>query len=125
MRKFFISYVFEDRTFKEQLKDWARQGLLGQWNAVAEEEDQRQGGARQIRNYLSPLISDSDVLVLLVGDNTHNHSWIDYEIQNARSAGKSVLTVRLPNTTGAGPASARHTSFDFRPDSIRGALARF
>ena len=74
--------------------------------------------------YLSPLSRESHALVLLMGDNTRNHSWIEYEIQNARSAGKPVITVRLPNTTGAGPASARDASVQFRPESIRDALAR-
>lgn len=78
----------------------------------------------RIRNYLSPLIQAAQAVVLLVGNNSHDRPWIDYEIQNARSAGKPLVVVRLPNSTGGPPRTVSGADVVFAPASLRAALLR-
>lgn len=122
MKTFFVSYVFEDRAYTAQIADWSNRGLLSPWNAVYEQEDLRQEGAMSVRKYLSPLIQSAQAVVLLVGNNSHDRPWIDYEIQNARSAGKPLAVVRLPNSTGGPPRTVPRADVAFDPASLRTAL---
>ena len=123
MPKFFISYVYEDRAYKAQLASWASSGQLGNWEAVCEQEDVRQDGKKAVQRHINPLIQSSQTLVVLVGDNSHNHPWLDYEIQNAKSAGKPVISVRISNTNGGPPAGAPYPNVTFSPTAIRKVLA--
>jgi hypothetical protein len=120
----FISYVHEDRAYRDQVKDWARRGLLGANVVVTgESEDVRQHGEAAIRNHLQPLIRGCATLVCLIGDNSHNHAWVQHELSVASSLGKRVVLVRLPNTTGRPPG--HHASIplvDFSPGAIKQAL---
>ncbi len=124
MPSFFVSYVFEDRAYTAQVGDWSKKGLLAPWSAVYEQEDVRQEGASSVRRYLSPLIQASQAVVLLVGNNSHDRPWIDYEIQNARSSGKPLVVVRLPNTTGGPPRAVPNADVAFDPTALRAALLK-
>lgn len=122
MPKFFISYVYEDRAFCAQLADWSAKKQLSDWEAVTEKEDVRTDGANAVRRHLSPLIQSSQVVLVLVGNNSHNRPWLDYEIQNARSAERAIVSVRLPNTTGGPPKTVPEPTTKFDPASILTAL---
>ena len=122
MPKFFVSYVYEDRAYKAQLADWYRSGMLERWEPVYETEDMRPGGRRAVQQYLSPLIRQCQAIIVLVGDDSHNHDAIAYEVQNARSAGIQVVPVRLFGTRGAPPPSVPAPNVDFAPADILAAL---
>lgn len=125
MPSFFISYVYEDRTHAETLKQWAGKQLLGGWTAVMEEADVRAHGEKRVKEHISPRIKACTVLLLLVGANTHNHAWIDYELQHAKSSGLGVLSVRIPNTTGAPAKLAPREEIPLEPQALAQALANF
>ena len=125
MATFFVSYVYEDKAFRRQIEDWHRQGLLGHWLPVVESQDHRPGGWNEVRNYLNPMIRSVDVLVSLVGQNSHNHRPIDYEIQHARSHGVPVFIVRIPNTTGGPPPTLQGAEVEFRPSALFAALNHY
>lgn len=100
----FISHVYEDLHACDTIRAWAAQGLLGLDVVVTgESEDVRQGGYGAIRSHLSPKLQGAAAVIVLVGNNTHNHKWIEYEAQHALSNRKRVIVVRIPNTTGAAP----------------------
>lgn len=122
MATFFISYVYEDKAFRQQIEDWHARGLLGHWKPTFETVDHRPGGWNEVKRYLSPLIRSSDAFVALVGQNSHNHYPIDYELQAARSAGIPVVKVRIPNTTGGPPPTLHGEDVEFRPSSLAAAL---
>lgn len=124
MAKVFVSYVFEDRSFRDQVVDWGRNGLLGSFEIVFEEDDLRRQGETAIRRHLRPIMRDASIALVLVGQDTHDRKWVDEEVQYCISAGKPVVWTQLPNTTGAPPPALRAKSpVPFKPAELRSALA--
>lgn len=100
----FICHVYEDRQAVDTMRQWAAAGKLGLDVVVTgESEDVRQHGSAAIRRHLSPKIQGASVVMVLIGNNTHNHEWIEYEVSHALSSRKLLVVVRLPHTTGAPP----------------------
>jgi hypothetical protein len=59
----------------------------------------------------------------LVGDDTHNRPWVDYEVAVARSQGIPMKWVRLPNRSGAAPVEVRGLSpLDYSRWAVQGIL---
>ncbi len=123
-RTIFLSYVFEDYAYREQVKDWARRDLLGAVDIVTEMDDVRQGGLSAIRSHLRPIMRSADALLVLVGQDTHNRHWVNEEIHYCASSGKPIIVTRLPNSTGAAPPEVRGIQMvRFAPQDIRAAIA--
>lgn len=120
----FVSHVFEDGSAVGRLRDWAGSGRLGPNVVVTgETADVRQKGDRAIREHLNPKVEGASAVVVLVGNDTHNHGWVDHEVREARKHNKAIVAVRLPGTRGAAPASlAGVPEVAFEPDAIRKAL---
>ncbi|MHB8879338.1 MAG: TIR domain-containing protein [Myxococcaceae bacterium] len=122
-RRVFVSYVFEDRAYRDQVVDWWRQGQLGDFEPVHEAEDVRQGGEAAIRGHLRPIMRDADGILVLVGQDTHSRRWVDEEIHHCASLGKPAVVTRLPNVTGAAPYEVRgHQVIPFSPQRLLEAL---
>jgi len=123
MKSVFVSYVFEDKAYKETIEKWALDELLGNVKITAEKDDVRASGDNAIRNQLSPLLTGAAAVIALIGDDTHNHEWVHYEINHALSNHKKVIPVRIPNTTGAPPNVIKKKELvDFEPDAIKQAI---
>ena len=122
----FISHVYEDMRARDSVGRWARDGLLGAGVVVTgESEDHRPWGHGAIRKHISPKLRGASAVVVLVGNDTHNHHWVAYEAQHALSDGKKVVVARIPGTTGAVPEvlrSLREIPLD--PTALRRALGR-
>lgn len=119
----FVSFVYEDHAFKDQIVDWARRGLLGDVEVVTETDDMRQAGDGAVRGHLRRKLEDSDLALVLVGRNTHDRPWIDWEVAHRRSNEKPVIPVRIPNTMGAAPPEIRTVAeVRFDPQSVRQAI---
>lgn len=123
MKQVFVSYVYEDKDARDTVEAWAHAGKLGEVRVSGETQDMRQHGETAIRGHLYSKLNGASTLVLLVGDNAHNHDWVRYEVDVMKSAGKPVVVVRLPGTTGAAPPSVRGQSTTaFEPEALRRAL---
>ncbi len=123
--KLFVSYVYEDKSYVAQLKDWARTGQLGDVTITSETMDVRHKGEDAIRQHLDPLLHASDGAVLLVGRDTHDRpNTVEREVHFILSQQKQVVLVRLPNTSGAAPIEVRGVAIHpFDPASLRSAIA--
>ena len=103
--KVFLSYKWEDLKFVNGLD-----GLLNNPNNIyrhftkREKEDLRRKGEKAIRDYLRSEISDCDALICLVGLNTHSSLGVKYELEVAKSLGKKIIAVRIPNKKGGLPS---------------------
>ncbi|MBK8099831.1 MAG: TIR domain-containing protein [Planctomycetes bacterium] len=120
-----LSHVYEDLGARDTLRAWAVAGKLGPGVVVTgETEDVRQQGPSAIRSQLSPLLQGASAVIVLVGNATHNHAWVDYEVNHARSGRKKVVAVRIPQTTGALPKSLSGIDVvPMDPTAIRQALS--
>lgn len=120
----FVSYVYEDKRHFDAVRRWASEGLLGEKVVVTgEAADVRQDGEAAIEQHLKPRIQGASAVLVLHGQNTHNHDWVRRELAWATSANKRVLAARIPATTGAAPKGFGHLpELTFDPSAIRKAL---
>lgn len=109
MKSVFISYVYEDRKWRDSIVQWVTSGLVGSgYVATAERGDYRPAGEAAIKDHLRPLIRGAAAVVCVVGDNSHNHEWINYELSVAASLGKHIILARIPGTSGGKPNGWQH-----------------
>jgi len=120
-KSIFISYVHEDRRYRDNVVAWTRDGLLGpDVVMVVEQEDVRQQGDPAIEAHLKPKIRGVAAVVCLVGQDTHNHGWVQYELDVATSLNKKIVLLRIPNTTGTKPPRHRHLDIHpFDPSTLK------
>jgi hypothetical protein len=119
----FLSYVFEDRAYRDQVTDWGRRGLLGDVAPVFETDDVRKNGEAAVKAHLRSIMQSADAVLVLVGQDTHDRRWVDEEVHYCASASKLVVGARIPNTTGAAPPELRgRVLVPFSPEGIRDAL---
>ena len=124
-RSIFVSFVYEDKLYFDQVRDWTARGLLGpDIVVVGESADVRQGGHPAISAHLQQRIQGAAAVLVLVGENTHNHAWVQHELSFAASARKQILAARIPGTTGAAPVHFTHlTMWPLAPSSLKKAFA--
>lgn len=120
MKSIFISHDHADADRIKSIRKWALEGKLGpNIQIITESEDVRPGGKIAIKEHLSPKLQGMSAIIVLIGDNTHNRPWVDYEVQYAKSHNKLLIGVRIPETTGSPPAAMKSCSIaSFNPNSI-------
>ncbi len=119
-RTIFISCVYEDSHRIKTIEVWAAQNRLGNVVISSETEDNRQKGVDAIKRHIQIKIQGAAVVLVLIGQDTHNHDWIRAEVELANSYHKKIFCVRLPNTNGAlPPILSKYKLINFDPESIR------
>lgn len=103
MKSIFISHVYEDNEWLKKMQKWENKGLLENHRITHETEDKRPEGKNAIKNHLKNKINGCAILLVLIGNNTHNHDWIKAEVELANSFHKKICCVRIPQTTGKKP----------------------
>lgn len=123
-KSIFISTIHEDSLYIKNLKKWTSKNLIGEdVKITCETEDKRQQGYNEIRNHIKPKIEGASAVVVLVGQDTHNHDWIKVEVELANSLNKKIIVARVPGTNGAIPPILNNKEvIAFDPNSIRKAL---
>lgn len=122
-KSIFVSTVFEDSHRIESIKKWVLDGRLPDLQIIHELEDKRLEGKDAIKNQIKPKIQNCSVVFVLIGQDTHNHDWIRAEVELANSFVKSIICIRIPNTTGnLPPILSKYKTVTFDPDSIKRAL---
>lgn len=112
LKRIFISFREIDRQNRE-----AFEGILKNPNSplkgtpISSRKDVRNQGEKSVKNYIKGLIDESDCIIVLIGNDSHNSTWIDYEMEVATSKKKPILGVRIPSTSGAGPELFRQRLF--------------
>ena len=101
MKSIFVSRLYEDRKWSEKIKEWQKNNLLKGYAITYETKDLRHLGENEIKKYLKKMINGATILLVLIGDDTHNHNWIKYEVELANSYHKKVFWLQIPNTKGA------------------------
>ena len=122
-KSIFISTVFEDSHRIDTLKKWAESNRLGDVVITHETEDKRFEGKEAVKAHIKAKINGAGAVLVLVGRDTHNHNWIESEVELANSFHVKIVCVRIPNTTGAPPKILeKYPLVNFDPDSIKKEL---
>jgi hypothetical protein len=122
-KSIFISCVYEDSPRINNIKNWVEQKRLGDVIITSETIDNRHKGVDAIKEHIQAKIQGATVVMVLVGQDTHNHDWIKAEVELANSFHKKILCLRVPNSTGAIPAILnKFKVLNFDPDTIKKEL---
>ena len=125
-KSIFISCVFEDVHRIENIKKWAKENKLGDVVINHETEDKRAEGKEAIKEHIKNKIKGCALILVLIGDNTHNHDWINAEVELANSFHKKIICVRLPNTNGSVPSLlTKYDLINFNPVTIQKNIEDF
>ena len=119
-KSIFISCVFEDNHRIDTIKKWVSNNQLGNVVITHETEDKRQQGKEAVKRHIKSKIQGAAIILILVGQDTHNHEWIEAEVELANSFHKEIICVRVPHTSGGiPPLLVNHRLISFDPDAIR------
>lgn len=100
-KKVFISYVFEDASYKGEIEKWLKEARLIVLSKNRNEITQQ--NAEQSAKEVTAFIAQSKICLILVGNNTHNSQWVAREINIAKSLKVPCYWIRLANRTGGPP----------------------
>lgn len=104
-KKIFISYYFGDATFKGEVEKWLEEA--GVEVISVNKKDLTPEARENAKKRIKEQISISQAVLILVGNDTHNRPFVDYEVSVARSKQIPTYWVRLPNRSGAAPEEVR------------------
>jgi hypothetical protein len=104
MSKVFVSYRYQDKEAKATVNNWLKQGL-GEDISFADLDEAKFESDSELKRGIREKISKCQKILVLVGQNTHNSKWVQYEILQGQEAkpAKGILWTQLPNTTGGCP----------------------
>lgn len=126
MAKVFISFDYGDTESKKTVDNWKKQGIGGDISFSSEDgQSYTSKGQDFIQKILREKINEAQIVLVLVGNNTHNRPWVDYEVHHARSTEKKVIWTQIPGTKGGPPkeiANVPNVPFDM--SSIRDAIRK-
>lgn len=110
MSKVFISYRYRDQHAKAAVDNWVEQGLGKDISFDDLDEDEFDSDSA-IKKGIQEKIAKCQIILVLVGQNTHNSKWVRYEIQQGQEAKppKGILWTQLPNTKGGPPPELKNT----------------
>lgn len=119
-KSIFISCVHEDSHRITSIEKWTADGRLGNVAITHETEDRRPEGKEAIKQHIKSKIQGAAFIFVLVGQDTHNHDWIQAEVELANSFNKEIICIRVPHTTGAVPPLLTNKRLiSFEPDAIK------
>ncbi len=119
-KSIFISCVHEDGHRIKSIESWAIQNRLGNVVITSETEDKRHNGVDAIKRHIQSKIKGAAIVLVLIGQDTHNHDWIKAEVELANSFHKQILCIRVPNSNGAvPPILSNYKLVNFDPDTIK------
>ena len=92
----FISIVHEDKAdIIHTLKNWVKQNFIQNYDFILEEEDRRMEGEAGISKYLRDRLDKCQVVIFIIGGDTHSKEWIKWEYNYAQNKGKKLVFMHL------------------------------
>ncbi|MDW3196487.1 MAG: TIR domain-containing protein [Cytophagales bacterium] len=120
----FLSYRVVDEKYKKKVVDWAEEGKLGNGVKVLHQMDQgRPLTGNEIKGLIKPKIKGVAMVLILVGNDTHNSNWIKWEIELSKMDNKAIYWMQAPGTSGAPPYELKKIpKIEFNSNSIKSRL---
>ncbi len=96
-KKVFYSFHFDNDVFRvQQIRNI---GVIEGNEPVKSNEWEtiKRNGEKAVENWIDENIKGKDIVVVLVGERTHERPWVDYEIRKAWELGKPVMGIYIHN----------------------------
>jgi len=126
-KKVFVSYDYDnDRHYKNLLLAWdANKDFDFYLNDQSIDVSVNSTSAGTIKQAISAKINSSTYFLCIVGEKTHNSSWVSWEISKAVELKKKIVAVKTSkdNSTPSGLYNVGATwALSFNFDAIKDAL---
>lgn len=100
VRRVFFSFHYQRDILKiGQIRNsWLAQPLIHQAQPFldkAEWESIKRRGAKAIQNWIDPQMKGTSVTVVLIGAETYQRPWVQYEIKQSHKLGKGMLGIDM------------------------------
>jgi len=113
MYNIFISFREIDRDNREGFEGMLKNPTSPlRANPISSRNDVRNRGKGVVMGEIKRLMKMSDIVIFLIGNDSHNSEWIDYEIQLALTWHYPYIVVRIPNTSGGFPVPLKNQEFE-------------
>ena len=90
----FVSHYHEDEENIKKFKDLLSDDYCIKNYSVTSDKYNNAENEEYIKyEYLKPLITQSSILICLIGPGTHDSTWVDWEIREAEKLGKKIIGV--------------------------------
>lgn len=91
----FVSHFHEDEDGIKNMKSMVGDTLTIKNSSVTSDKFNRAQNPEYIKRLLRLRIQWASKVICLIGPNTHNSEWVDYEVRAAHKKGKPIIGVYL------------------------------
>ena len=95
IKNVFVSHYHEDEDSIKQFKDLLSADYCIKNYSVTSEKYNNATNEEYIKSLLRPLINQSSTLICLIGPETHDSKWVDWEIREAEKLGRQIIGVYI------------------------------
>ena len=95
IKNVFVSHYHEDEDSIKQFKDLLSADYCIKNYSVTSEKYNNATNEEYIKSLLRPLINQSSTLICLIGPETHDSKWMDWEIREAEKLDRQIIGVYI------------------------------
>ena len=95
IKNVFVSHYHEDEDSIRQFKDLLSADYCIKNYSVTSEKYNNATNEEYIKSLLRPLINQSSTLICLIGPETHDSKWVDWEIREAEKLDRQIIGVYI------------------------------
>jgi hypothetical protein len=127
-KKVFVSYYYdENNQYKNLLKAWDKNDRFDiSFVDTSVDVSIRSKNESVIKRAISRKISESDIVLVIIGKKTHQRKWVRWEIEKAAQLGKKIVAVKIRRSYQSPPellSIGAHWIASFSPEAISEAIA--
>lgn len=126
-KKIFISYYYDkDRALKRLLNAWSKNDKFDiDFEDTSADVSLDTSTDEELEYELTKRIKNSDIVLVLIGDNTHSRKWVKYEIREAVRLQKTIVAVKHRKSSKS-PTVLKgvgaHWVYEFRAKKVSDAI---
>jgi hypothetical protein len=91
----FVSHYHEDEESIKRMKDLLGDDYSIRNYSVTSDKYNNATNKEYIQSLLRPLINQASTFICLIGPNTHDSEWVNWEVEQALKQGKRIIGVYL------------------------------
>ena len=96
IKNVFVSHYYKDEENIKKLKDLlSDEYCIKNYSVTTDKYNEAKNEDYIKYEYLKPLINQSSALICLIGPETHDSKWVDWEVREAEKLGKQIIGVYI------------------------------